>query len=264
MRVNLSGSVVSDDYHWLYDFFGIPHISPQIVRQAVADNPDGEDLVFEINSPGGSVFAGFEMYSILRGAKCNTVAEVQSIAASAASTLTSGCKTVLMSPVAQIMVHLPSTYTEGDRNAHQRSLGVLGSITESIINGYELKCKGKSTRAQLTALVESESWLTAQDAVDAGLADGILGVEGEEGLSPARIINAASTGIRALAAGGTIPDPAVLLAEYQRLVDEGKAPPQRGAVPDTVAPTAATMRDDWRISARIQLARARFIKTTIC
>jgi len=252
MRVTLSGPVISDDNGWVYDFFGIPNISPKKVRQAVNTNPAGEDLVLEVNSPGGSVFAGFEMYSILRGATCNTVAEVQSIAASAASTLTSGCKTVLMSPVAQIMVHLPSTYTEGDQKDHQRSLGILNSITESIINGYELKCKGKSTRAQLTALVESESWLTAQEAVDAGLADGILGIEDEEALSPARIINAAGIGIRALAAGGAVPDPAVLMAEYQRLVAEGKAPPH-------VFMDPAPLRDDWRAGARIQLAKAKFI-----
>ena len=56
MRVTLNGEVVSDDYQWLYDYFEIAAFSPGVIRQALRDNPEGEELVLEINSIGGSVF----------------------------------------------------------------------------------------------------------------------------------------------------------------------------------------------------------------
>ena len=55
------------------------------VRQALENNPDGEELVLEVNSYGGSVWSGAEIYSVLRSSKTQTRAEIQSLAASAAS-----------------------------------------------------------------------------------------------------------------------------------------------------------------------------------
>ena len=127
MRVTLNGIVSADDDKWIYEWFGYSAFSPQQVRDAIAANPEGEELVLEINSPGGSVFAGSEMYSVLKASGLHTRAEIQSLAASAASYLCLGCDTVAISPVAQMMIHLPSTSTDGDRTAHQRSIGMLDS-----------------------------------------------------------------------------------------------------------------------------------------
>ena len=66
MRITLNGLVVASGDQWLYDWFGVEAFSPAVVRQALADNPEGEALEVELNSPGGSVFAGFELYSLLR------------------------------------------------------------------------------------------------------------------------------------------------------------------------------------------------------
>jgi len=86
MRTQINGYIVADGDAWIYRFFGYSVCSPCDIRKAVADNPPGETLTVEVNSPGGSMFAGFEMYSVLLGAGCDTEAEVQSLAASAAST----------------------------------------------------------------------------------------------------------------------------------------------------------------------------------
>lgn len=213
MRVSLNGIVSADDDLEIYQWLGFSAFSPATLRQAVEDNPEGEELVLEINSGGGSVFAGFEMYSVLRAAKVKTRAEVQSLAASAASTLIMGCDEVLMSPVAQMMIHLPTVQTEGDRAAHRESIKVLDSITQSILNGYEAKSQGKRTRAQLEQMVHSTTWMTAQEAVDAGLADGIL--YGEEPV-PANVVNSITGGIRALAGAGAPLDLETMRAEYRR------------------------------------------------
>ena len=80
MRVTLSGYVVPDDDAPYYRIFGFGCFCPRDIRRAIEKNPKGEDLVLEVNSPGGSVFAGFEMYSALRAAAdVQTVAEVQSL-----------------------------------------------------------------------------------------------------------------------------------------------------------------------------------------
>ena len=267
MRVTLNGYVIADEYTRLYRFFGYNCFSPADVRKALADNPKGETLTLEVNSPGGMVQAGSEMYSVLRAPRpgVRVAAEVQSLSASASSYMMLGCDRVMMSPVAQVMIHLPALATEGDRIEHEKSMGQLHAAEESILNAYELRCRGRSTRDQLRAMMESETWLCAQDAVNAGLADGILYQDGEQPLSiPPTMINAVGGGIRAMACSGAgLPSPTDLMARYQQLVDEGKAP----ADPLAPTPPAAAdhkefdapkaLKDDWRNSARLSLARAK-------
>lgn len=268
MRVPLNGYIVMDEDAFIYRYFGFVVFTPKDIRAAIAENPKGEDLVFEVNSNGGSVFAGFEMYSVLRAAKSvHTVAEVQSLAASAASTMMLGCDEVMLSPVAQVMIHLPSTSTEGDVNAHKDSIRVLSSITVSILNAYELRCKGKATREQLESMMNKATWFPAQDALDAGLADGVLYQDGEEPLVlPKDITNAVGGGIRALASSsGEIPAADSLRARYQKLVEEGKAQPVNDAgepVENGEEPMkrpATTLKNDWRNAARLALAQTKFI-----
>lgn len=255
MRVTLNGYVVPTEDQWIYDWFGIPAFSPGIVRQALADNPEGEDLELEINSGGGSVFAGFEMYSLLREAGCRTVAIVQSLAGSAASTVMAACQEVRMSPVAQVMIHLPSTYAEGNQNDLKHEAKVLEQITQSILNGYEAKCGGKTPREKLDKLIRAESWLTAQEAVELGLADSILGQEKEP--VPQNIVNAAGAGIRAMANSGlAVLDANDLKARYERLVREGAAAADGHPVEQKLENPLET--DNWQAKARLDIEKIRF------
>lgn len=266
MNVTLNGYVVADSDQWIYDWFGIAAFSPGIIRKAVQENPEGEDLVLEINSGGGSVFAGFEMYSILRGAQCRTVAQVQSLAASAASTVMVGCSQVLLSPVAQVMIHLPSSYAEGNQNDFARECRTLESITQSILNGYELRCGNRTTRAHLEELMHAETWLPAQEAVDLGLADGILFQE-ESGVFPGSIVNAVGGGIRSLASSAAPVSPEALKARYEQLVQGGASPAEGHPVPtgpeskdgDTSNGAPPPVSDDWQRQARLAIEHNRFL-----
>lgn len=240
MRVTLNGIVASDDDRWIYEWFGYRAFSPEQVRDAIAQNPEGEDLVLEINSPGGSVFAGSEMYSILRACSIPTRAEIQSLAASAASYLCLGCDSVAISPVAQMMMHLPSTYTDGDRTEHQRSIGMLDATREAILNAYELKARGKTDRAELRRMMSAETWLSAQDALDHGLVDEILGqADGEQTPGPGSLVNAFG-----------LPDITALRAAYIRANPEAQAAPEQK--------TAQSTESDWRLSARLKMEQNRF------
>lgn len=243
--------MVADDDLWVYDWFGISAFSPHVVREAIRDNVDDE-LVVEVNSGGGSVFAGFEIFSLLRGAECRTVAVVQSLAASAASTIISGCDTVQVSPVAQIMLHLPAIVTEGNREDHRDSIKLLDSITESILNGYESKCRGKATRDKLAQLMRAETWIPAQDAVEMGLADEILYQDDAAGIIPGNIVNAVGSSIRGLINGATQPSAAELRARYDELV-------AKGATPAAGHPAPAPIQSmPWQARARLEIEKNRY------
>lgn len=214
MRTQLNGYIVADEDAWLYRFFGYTVSSPGDIRRAVAENPPGETLTLEVNSPGGSMFAGFEMYSVLRGAECDTEAEVQSLAASAASTAMLGCKRVRATPVAQVMVHNPAVTADGNQYDHRKTAKDLDKFAQSILNAYELKCRGKRTREQLKTMMDSETWMPVQEAVEAGLVDEIIG--GIE-LLPAQVVNCVGGGLRALCGAGGLPSAAELRAKKAAL-----------------------------------------------
>jgi len=114
MRRQLNGHVVKDEDLWLYSFFDLPAFSPQMVRDALEELPEGEDLILEINSGGGSVYAGFEMYTVLMGSPRHTVAEVQSLAASAASVLMLGCRVHRRGPVRPPEEHRRAGHHHGE------------------------------------------------------------------------------------------------------------------------------------------------------
>lgn len=246
MRLKLNGYVAADEDKPIYEHFGIPAFCPADVRQALSQLPDGETLTLEINSYGGSVWAGSEIYSVLRTAGAVTTAEIESLAASAASYLALGCDAVYISPVAQMMIHPPSTLTEGDTAEHQQSIKLLEAITESILNAYVAKSKGRRSREELAQMMQSTSWLTAQDALDAGLVDGILYQEEDGEFSPGAIVNAASSGLMAITGGLRPPDLAQLRAEYQKAKNQ---PVQKD-------PAAS---DNWKEQARLELEKNRFM-----
>lgn len=244
MRYNLKGTICADEDAPVYKYFGLSAVSPADIRQALADNPEGEEFVLEINSGGGSVYAGFEMYSILRGAKVPTRAEVQSLAGSAASVVLAAVDTAAASPVGQVMIHLPSTITAGNQIVHRESVQMLEAVTGSIIAAYEAKCRGKTSRDALRRMMDRETFLTAQEAMDAGLIDEIIGADEGAAASPLDVFNAA----------GGAPDIEQLRAAY------------RAANPPGGNPPPATPPDDGEAQARaraIALAEAEMDMITL-
>lgn len=128
-----------------------------------------------------------------------------------------------MSPAAQLMIHLPSTSTEGNRSNHLESIQMLDTVRDSILNVYELKSGGKADRAEFKRMMNAGTWLTAQEAMEKGLADGILY---QETAMPPTIMNALGSGIRALGESGGVPDIVHLRAEFRRCkeAETGRAP----------------------------------------
>ena len=147
-------------------------ITPQAFREDL--EAGNGDVIAYINSPGGNVFAAAEIYTMLREYKGNIVVKIESLAASAASVIAMAGDKVLMSPVAMLMIHDPSTIAFGNISDMEQTITTLKEVKESILNAYEAKARNKTGRATLAVLMENETWLNAYKAIEYGLADGII------------------------------------------------------------------------------------------
>lgn len=125
-----------------------------------------------INSPGGDCIAASQIYTMLMDYKGDVTVKIDGIAASAASVIAMAGTSVLMAPTSLIMVHNPATIAMGDHEDMQKAIAMLEEVKESIINAYEIKT-GLS-RAKLSHLMDAETWMNANKAVELGFADGIL------------------------------------------------------------------------------------------
>ena len=268
MTIELFGEIVSDDWAWLYELFGIPFCCPKQVRDAIRSLPAGEDLILEINSPGGDVWAGFEIYGLLQACRAGTEAHIIAMAASAATTVMCGCDRALASPVAQIMIHQPAAYVEEylNNDGARQLKNFLDSIKASILNGYVIKSAGKATRKKFEQLVDDSTWMPAQDALELGLIDGYLDLDDDAAASIT-----VGSGLRVSNAAGVSPAPKGLLARYEAAVRAGQMaevpghPVSKKPSEAQEKPVAASLTNqadvdllgDWHLMAAIDLERAR-------
>ena len=125
-----------------------------------------------INSPGGDCVAAAQIYNMLMDYKGDVTVKIDGIAASAASVIAMAGTKVLVSPVSMLMIHNPMTAAFGNSEEMQKAIEMLSSVKDSIINAYEIKT-GLS-RAKLSHLMDTETWMDANKAVELGFADGIM------------------------------------------------------------------------------------------
>lgn len=130
------------------------------------------NIVIWINSPGGDCVAASQIYAMLMDYKGDVTVKIDGIAASAASVIAMAGTKVLMAPTALMMIHNPLTVAIGDTEEMQKAIAMLDEVKESIINAYEIKT-GQS-RAKISHLMDGETWMNANKAIELGFADGIL------------------------------------------------------------------------------------------
>ena len=140
------------------------------------------NIVIWINSPGGDCVAASQIYAMLMDYKGDVTVKIDGIAASAASVIAMAGTKVLMAPTALMMIHNPLTVAIGDSEEMQKAIAMLSEVKESIINAYEIKT-GQS-RAKLSHLMDAETWMNANKAIEYGFADGIL----EDKKSPSDVV----------------------------------------------------------------------------
>lgn len=169
MKIDIKGVIVPSEDAVVYDYFGIPNTSPAKVADAIERAGD-EDLDIDINSGGGDVFAGSEIYSAIRAYRGKVMIHVVGLAASAASVIACAAKSDI-APTAQMMVHNVSTVARGDSNDMDQYADMLRQANKSVAAAYV--AKAKMTEADALELMDAETWITSREAVDWGLIDSI-------------------------------------------------------------------------------------------
>ena len=140
-----------------------------------------------INSPGGDCVAAAQIYNMLMDYKGDVTVKIDGIAASAASVIAMAGTKVLVSPVSMLMIHNPMTAAFGNSEEMQKAIEMLSSVKDSIINAYEIKT-GLS-RAKLSHLMDAETWMDANKAVELGFADEIMQRSAESDDVPAPTVS---------------------------------------------------------------------------
>lgn len=130
------------------------------------------DISVWLNSPGGDVFAASQIYNMLKEYKGKVTVKIDGIAASAASVVAMAGDEILMSPVAMMMIHNPSTVIFGEASDLQSGIDMLSEVKESIINAYEQKTG--MARNKISKMMDAETWFSAKKAVELGFADKVL------------------------------------------------------------------------------------------
>ena len=161
--LELSGTIAEDS--WFDD-----DVTPQLFKDEL--NSGTGDITVWINSPGGDCVAAAQIYNMLSNYKGKVTVKIDGIAASAASVIAMAGDTVLVSPVSMLMIHNPATIAWGDHAEMQKAMDMLSEVKESIINAYVLKT-GLS-RPKLSHLMDAETWMDANKAVELGFADEIM------------------------------------------------------------------------------------------
>ena len=147
-----------------------------------------KNVTVHINSPGGDVIAGAEIYSALREHSLNgegtVTVIVTGIAASAASIIAMAGDRILMHPVAYMMIHNPWTVAMGDAKELRKAAKVLDVIAEGLVTTYQART-GKD-KEQLEKMLENETWMSAATCVEEGFADEIYGTGANAAASAVR------------------------------------------------------------------------------
>lgn len=169
-KISVKGEIITNDNKWIYDYFGMDSTCPKDVESLLA-KANGGDVIVDINSGGGDIFAGSEIYTMLRGYSGNVEIHIVGIAASAASVIAMAGKSKI-SPTALFMIHNVSGCASGDCNEFEKQADILKTANQSIANAY-IEKTGLSNE-NLLQMMNAETWLTSKQAVEKGFVDEVL------------------------------------------------------------------------------------------
>ena len=136
---------------------------------AELDALDVDELEVHVNSPGGAVWDGVAIMNALKQHRAKVTIVVDGLAASAASIVAMAGDEVVMAEGSQMMVHQASGGAWGNAETMRDMVGILDKIDVSMATIYARRAGG--TRASWLDVMRAETWYTAEEAVEAGLAD---------------------------------------------------------------------------------------------
>lgn len=170
-KIQVKGVIVPNDDKWIYDYFDIEATSPNDVS-TVLDTAGSEEIEVIINSGGGDVFSGSEIFTALKEHKAKVTTKIVGIAASMGSVIAMAGDAVVMSPTAQLMIHNVWSMASGDYRDFEHESEVLKSFNSTIANAY--KFKSHLEESEILKLMDNETWMTSQKALEDGFIDEIM------------------------------------------------------------------------------------------
>ena len=162
--LTISGTIAEDS--WVDD-----EVTPQVFQDELSQGKGPIDLW--LNSPGGDCVAASRIYTMLMNYPDDVNVKIDGIAASAASIIAMAGTKVSMAPTAMIMIHNPLTIVGGQKEDLDQAAQMLAETKESIINAYELKTN--LPREKISAMMDDETWMNVNKAIELGFADDMLG-----------------------------------------------------------------------------------------
>ncbi len=175
-KINIKGVMIPNSYKWYYDYFGEDCTCPADVQKVLDVLQDGDEVEVFINSPGGVIDVGSEIYTLLRAHAEKVKIYITGEACSAASiaAMAAYCE---MSPTALMMVHCVSTRVSGNHSTMEHTAEMLLAADQALCTAYV--AKARMTKQEALKMMEHETWLTADQAKEKGLVDAVMFEEEE-------------------------------------------------------------------------------------
>lgn len=171
--VGLRNAADSTAAIYIYDVISADWgVSALQVLDAIAQAGGTKTLNVHINSPGGDVFESRAIMAAIDRFPGKTVAHIDSLCASAATSIALSCDEVNMSQGALFMIHNASGFAWGDKQAMRDTADLLQKVELSIIKDYTSKT-GKPDE-EITKLMDAETWMTADEALANGFIDNVV------------------------------------------------------------------------------------------
>lgn len=154
---------------WADDWWG--GVSAAMLVEAFQEL-DGGPVVMHVNCPGGDVFEALAMYSTIKQYPGTVEVRVEGLAASAASYVALAGDRMVIEPQAMMMIHDAWGVEVGNAEEMHRYADLLDKSSQNIADIYATQVGG--TPGEWRALMKAETWYTGREAVDAGLASGLI------------------------------------------------------------------------------------------
>lgn len=191
MDINLRGELWDNDSADILRFWGWRDITAPMDIAAALEQANGEDVTILINSPGGDMAVGAEIRSMFRRYKGKTTALFQGFGASAATLAASGCNEITSEPGALLCYHNPISGAQGDYKDMALASEALRNARDCILEMYTARQSSKS-REELIALMDKNIWISPTQALEYGLLDGIIQLDGAVESDPAAFVASGS------------------------------------------------------------------------
>lgn len=171
----IRGAAEGDAVIEIYDVIGQDYFGDGVSSQRIAGELariGGRDVTVNINSPGGDFFEGVAIYNLLRGHPHKVTVQVMGLAASAASVIAMAGDAILVPQVGFLMIHNAWAIAIGNRHDMRAAADTLEPFDDAMAGLYA--SRAGADKAKAAAWMDAETWFNGSQAVDAGLADGLL------------------------------------------------------------------------------------------